>query len=320
MLSDGDEADRLFDATDARLAHADTSRRRANIEHLKAAVAARTAEREIVPEDDDADGDATAEYRDDLAQAMRPRRVRVDVTRRRGDARPAPLVLVSEQRVEADEAPSMQGEPVRPRRVSTGAGEAAAPLRVADATPEATPAKPRQMVNSLAQLAQRAGMIMNLARGGNAAHAIAEDTAEAPAPTLRRAPDPEPVAEAPAPAAAPTPAPAPAPVARAEEPEEDTTNYDEIALTHSERFALRLENSDAVEIDEVVELAASYADEAFGTGTFDRPDLFRMISEATEDSISREDMLHAFGSLMRRGRIERVSRGAFRLVEPRSDA
>jgi hypothetical protein len=310
MLSDTDEADRLFEATDERLAHADTSRRRANIEHLKAAVAARTAERELAPEGEEDAGDGTEDYRDDLAEVMRPRRVRVDVTRRRSDARPAPLVLVSEQRIETDDVPAA---PVRPRRVgmNVGATEQATALRLADPVPEPAPAKPRQMVNSLAQLAQRAGMIMSLGRGGNAAEAIAED----PAPQPRRAPDPAPVIAA-----------APAANARAASPhidadeDEDATNYDEIALTHSERFALRLENSDAVEIDEVVELAARYADEAFDTGVFDRPDLFRMISEATDNSISREDMLHAFGSLMRRGRIERVSRGAFRLVAQNPDA
>ena len=308
MLSDSDEADRLFDATDERLAHADTSRRRANIEHLKAAVAARTAERELAPEGEDAEGDGTAEYRDDLAEAMRPRRVRVDVTRRRTEPRPAPLVLVSEQRIEADDVPAA---PVRPRRVgmNAGAAEPAAALRLADTAAEPAQAKPRQMVNSLAQLAQRAGMIMSLGRGGAAAEAIADE----PAPQPRPAPQPAPVAAAPA-AVARVAAPQPE-----AEDEEDATNYDEIALTHSERFALRLENSDAVEIDEVVELAARYADEEFGTGTFDRPDLFRMISEATDNSISREDMLHAFGSLMRRGRIERVARGAFRLVDQRSD-
>jgi hypothetical protein len=189
------------------------------------------------------------------------------------------------------------------------------------------------MANSLAQLAQRASMIMNLRRGGgNAAEAIdttghaeplADDiapaSAPASAPILRAAPEAQPQ---PMPHIAPEQAQVAAPAAAlteladtAEESAEDGVNYDEIALTHSERFALRLEDSDVVEIDEVVELAATYADAEFGTGTFDRPDLFRMISEATDNSISREDMLHAFGSLMRRGRIERVSRGAFRLIQ-----
>ena len=311
MLSDGGDTDRLFDATDLRLAHADTTRRRANIEHLKAAVAARSADRELAPDGEDTEGDGTADYRDDLAQVMRPRRVRVDVTRRAPDARPAPLVLVSEQRVEGDETDALPGEPVRPRRIVTGGTQAPAPVRLANATPESGAPRPRQMVNSLAQLAQRASMIMSLGRGGNAAEAIA--------PAL------DPVDAAPAAPAAQAPRPVPAPAARpapatASAPDEDGATADDIALTHSERFALRLENSDAVEIDEVVELAACYAHEEFGTGVFDRPDLFRMISEATDNSISREDMLHAFGSLMRRGRIERVARGAFRLIDPPKDA
>ncbi len=258
---------------------------------------------------------------------MRPRRVRVDVTRRRGEtSRPAPLVLVSEQRVDAEDSVETRNEPVRPRRVSTG--ETASPVRLAETAPEAAMPKPRQMANSLAQLAQRASMIMSLSRGGNTAQAFdtEAETEVAPAPvtTLRAAPAPQP---RPTPTIAPEPAQEQVVAADtaelAQTPtqiEEDTVNYDEIALTHSERFALRLEDSDAVEIDEVVELAATYADAEFGTGTFDRPDLFRMISEATDNSISREDMLHAFGSLMRRGRIERVSRGAFRLVAQRNDA
>ncbi|WP_416915300.1 MAG: hypothetical protein ACMUJJ_15025 [Roseicyclus sp.] len=138
LLSETDQADRLFDATDARLADADTSRRRANIEHLKAAVAARSAERQLSPEDEATIGDGTADYRDDLAQVMRPRRVRVDVTRRAADARPAPLVLVSEQRIEAeDTAPPV--EAIRPRRVGLAEAQAQSPLRLADAAPQAAP-------------------------------------------------------------------------------------------------------------------------------------------------------------------------------------
>jgi hypothetical protein len=54
-------------------------------------------------------------YRDDLARVMRPTRVRVDVTRRR-DVRTAPLVLVSEQRIDRDD--DLQGAEVKPRRVN----------------------------------------------------------------------------------------------------------------------------------------------------------------------------------------------------------
>ena len=276
LLSETDQADRLFDATDARLADADTSRRRANIEHLKAAVAARSAERQLSPEDEATIGDGTADYRDDLAQVMRPRRVRVDVTRRAADARPAPLVLVSEQRIEAEEtAPPV--EAIRPRRVGLAEAQAQAPLRLADAAPQAAaPARPRPVTNSLVQLAQRAGMIMS--RGKTAP--LADTAADAPAPA------------------------APAQTAAATALE-----------AHGDRFAQILEDSDAVEIEDVVELAAVYASDAFGTGSFDRTALFDMIAEATENSIRRRDILEAFSALIRSGRIERLPNGTFHLVD-----
>ncbi|MBF9058228.1 hypothetical protein HKCCSP123_03450 [Rhodobacterales bacterium HKCCSP123] len=329
-----DDADRLFNATEDRLSHADTSRRRANIEHLKAAVAARTADRKLSPVGETGLEDATADYREDLAHVMRPRRVRVDVTRRRGEARTAPLVLVSEQRV--DDMPEAPKAPVRPRRVS--AGEGAAPLQLAsgDATAGAVQV-PRKMTNSLAQLAQRAGIIMSLGRGGNTAELMApemetpgEDAAEALAVgrTATIAPQADP-----APLLLGDTETGKAPVTAAvtevsdggETPDAEARDGaaagapDEIASTHGARFAQRLEESDAVEIEEVVELAAAYAEVEFGTGTFDRTQLFRMIADATDNSIGHEDMLQAFGTLMRRGRIERVARGAFRLVEPRAE-
>ena len=127
-MSGGDVAEanvsRLFDATDSHLSTDENTRRRANIEHLKAAVAARAAEEQLTgpqePRDD------TAQYREDLAQVMRPRRVQNN-GRRRSD-RPAseqprqtPLVLVSEQRVdEGNNRPSPQASIVRPRRVTRG--------------------------------------------------------------------------------------------------------------------------------------------------------------------------------------------------------
>lgn len=272
-------ADRLFDATESRMSNADTTRRRANIEHLKAAVAARSAERQLAPEGSEDDQDETADYRDDLAKVMRPRRVRVDVTRRADAPRPAPLVLVSEQRV--DVAHATPAEPVRPRRVQAGgaAAEQAPTLRLAD-TVGAPQEAPRKLVNSLALLAQRAGVLMNRTRSGGAQAQALQAQPEA-APQTAAMADPQ--------------------------AEED------IAF-HSERFAELLEKSDAVEIEEVIELAAEYAEIEFDTGTFDRPQLFRMISDATEGSIGHEDMLHAFNGLIRHGRIERVARGAFRLV------
>lgn len=268
-------ADRLFAATENHMSHADTTRRRANIAHLKAAVAARSAERELAPEAENAEDD-TVEYREDLAQVMHPRRVRVDVTRRSETPRPSPLILVSEQRID-DIAQLAAGEPVRPRRVIAGETAHAAPPLAEPAG--STTHAPGAIGNSLAQLAQRASVIMQLRRN--------EDTTIADAP-------------APADAAAQSDL---APAQAVFGPE------------HAEHFAQILDKSDAVEIDEVIELAARYAQGVFGTGTFDRTQLFRMIADATDQSISREDMLHCFGEMMNDARIERVARGAFRLSQ-----
>lgn len=119
-----DDVDRLFNATEGHLSKDETTRRRANIEHLKAAVAARVADTRFAAEGaTSADyaglDDSAAEYRDDLARVMRPRRVRVDVTRRRAveETRPTPLMLVSEQRVDAEPVRS-EAANIMPRRVA----------------------------------------------------------------------------------------------------------------------------------------------------------------------------------------------------------
>lgn len=134
--SEGD-MERLFTATEGRLTTDETTRRRANIEHLKAAVAARVADAQLAAEGASAadyagEQDSAAEYRDDLARVMRPRRVRVDVTRRRAaeDTRPTPLVLVSEQRVDADAGQAgSDTTTIMPRRVSPETVDTSTTLR-----------------------------------------------------------------------------------------------------------------------------------------------------------------------------------------------
>ena len=107
------DMERLFAATDSRLHNSDASRRHANISHLKAAVAARRADG---PAEDGVTRDDTGAYRMDLAQTVRPRRAgRADGARSGDGARPAPLVLVSEQRVGEG---SGSEAPIRPRRAA----------------------------------------------------------------------------------------------------------------------------------------------------------------------------------------------------------
>ncbi|WP_406870683.1 hypothetical protein ABEB22_01505 [Thioclava sp. 'Guangxiensis'] len=125
------EADvsRLMKEADNQLAGRDNRRRLSAIAHLKAAVAATVAERRLKGEK--AEPDETKAYREDLDRAVRPRR---PVAGEERDSRPeltspaqpkedasrdAPLVLVSEQRVDKDISAAIIEEAVRPRRVTT---------------------------------------------------------------------------------------------------------------------------------------------------------------------------------------------------------
>ncbi len=113
---DDTSVERILDETNTQLQEPEGNRRRSAIAHLRAAVAATRADR-ILGRKKDVEKEAEP-YRADLATVVRPRRPEADpATRseRRGDARPAPLKLVAEQRVDerGDDAPAT----VRPRRV-----------------------------------------------------------------------------------------------------------------------------------------------------------------------------------------------------------
>ncbi|MBY6202492.1 hypothetical protein KUV65_14030 [Maritalea mobilis] len=383
------DVDRLFNATDSRMSNAETTRRRANIEHLKAAVAARVAEKRLAEIDgvSEEPQDETAEYREDLARVMRPSRVRVDVSRRRA-ARPAPLVLVSEQRVDEAVA-AAPSEPVRPRRVSANdvrafrlgaeassrpSGAAgrdrtdaaladpasatvaeaprptpaepsaadtlppvedvaeqleprpSAPSEAAIADPMAdddTPPPPRKMANSLAFLAERAGMAMSgvtrraLSRGGSpAAQANSPEAPEA-AEALEEAPAATPVSDdtlgtygddRPELSTAEE---SPEPTAPASASEEDTQPDLPDFVTP---FVKQLEASDAVEIEEVVEMGAEYITHDLGEENFKRIQLIRLVRLATDDSITRQDAIDAIRSLTRAGVLVEADPGVYRMA------
>jgi hypothetical protein len=126
----GNEAavSRLMDEANTKLEGAESRRRFSAIAHLKAAVAATVADRKMKSKDAPAevrpaDDDVTDRYRDDLSKAVRPRRPSADagtMTQRPSmDTRPAPLVLVSEQRI--DRSSANDAAAVRPRRITSGA-------------------------------------------------------------------------------------------------------------------------------------------------------------------------------------------------------
>lgn len=133
---DGPSADealnRLMKQTDNEMEGSETKRRQSAIQHLKAAVAATVADRKVTGEKagETETVSRLARYRNDLAMA-----VKAALPGGRGAAtgeRPAPLVLVSEQRIDRPRPTSTPNAsaapaPIRPRRVtSAGFGMAAA--------------------------------------------------------------------------------------------------------------------------------------------------------------------------------------------------
>lgn len=106
------DASRILDETNTQLEEPEGNRRRSAIAHLRAAVAATRADKLLGRK---ADSEEVIEpYREDLANAVRPRRPQAPEShteRPVEPARQAPLKLVAEQRVDATMAPA------RPRRV-----------------------------------------------------------------------------------------------------------------------------------------------------------------------------------------------------------
>jgi hypothetical protein len=123
LVEDEDAAlNRLMDATSSRMNEDDGAVRRASIAHLKAAVAATKADESIAKAAADEDAREMDQYRDDLARVVRPGRAHPrSEARTPSSLRPAPLVLVSEQRIDEDEGDTDTNAhaAVQPRRLST---------------------------------------------------------------------------------------------------------------------------------------------------------------------------------------------------------
>lgn len=113
---DGDSVERLADKTDSEMEEPEGNRRRSAIAHLRAAVAATKADRILGFGKKTVDEEEP--YREDLADAVRPRRPKVTEARsaRPAPVRPAPLKLVAEQRIDVEA--EADAPPVRPRRVT----------------------------------------------------------------------------------------------------------------------------------------------------------------------------------------------------------
>ena len=111
-VDDDNDVSRLLEQADDKLSDSETTDRRTEFAHLRAAMAAGKAEEAAGGSISDAASDGA--YRDDLARVVKPRRPDADEAQERSGGRgkrPAPLKLVAAQRIDADIAP------VQPRRI-----------------------------------------------------------------------------------------------------------------------------------------------------------------------------------------------------------
>jgi len=164
-----EEAERILDETNQQFDAPEGSRRRSAISHLRAAVAATVADRLLrggrsgEKKKDDADP-----YREDLAKVITPARPKrpARAKKRKGSSRPArqaPLVLVSEQRIDdvknapeaAERAPVQPVRPVRPQRIrNSGLASREAP----EMQEEAGPAPAQKAGAAFAEFAAEMGV------------------------------------------------------------------------------------------------------------------------------------------------------------------
>ncbi len=104
---------RLLAETDQQMDEPESATRRDAFAHLRAAVAAKKAD-DSMSKDTPGMSDADA-YREDLAEAVKPRGTTTEHVADRQSDTPAPLKLVAEQRVDGEEAETTA--PVAPRRI-----------------------------------------------------------------------------------------------------------------------------------------------------------------------------------------------------------
>ncbi|MBP9182939.1 MAG: hypothetical protein KBF78_07395 [Fuscovulum sp.] len=319
-----DDVARLLRQADDEMSEPENRRRLSAIQHLKAAVAATVAERRAgvrEPSDDD----RADPYREDLARAVRPVRPRpaeggrsilrpAAVASRPADApvppqapvasgdRPAPLVLVSAQRI--DRPAPARVSPVRPRRLGGGAATAFASDILKDYADPELEAELAAALHGDAPLPEDEHRALTAAE---AEDALAEETL---------AEDAAFEAELAAGIAAGLGGAA---GADDDDRDEDAAEDRDAAaniFADSRGFAEFAERLGATALPDLLEAAAAYAICVENREHFTRPLLMRRLEAgSTGETISREEGLRSFGTLLREGRIEKVRRGHYALSD-----
>jgi len=216
---------RILEVTNTEMEETEGTRRRSAIAHLKAAVAATRADKLLTRKRDKDDADELNEYRNDLAQVVRPKR---PPEGKKVERQMAPLMLVSEQRVDqslASEPSGAESVAVQPRRINSD----------------------------------------DMARDQDA-NVLSE-------------------------------------------------NIQENIFADSGSFSDFAEEMGAVELPDLLEAAAAYASFVEGHEHFSRPQIMMAVAAVKEEEYTREESLRSFGMLLRRGKIQKIKRGQFKIAD-----
>lgn len=290
--------DRLIAHTNTALEVPENKRRLSAIAHLKAAVAATLADR-LSRHAADADPTPGRDepYRDDLERAVRPPRPTLAAGQR-----PAPLVLVSEQRILRPAPPVQPPAPV-------AAEPAAPPAATVAPDPASAPDSPPTVA---APAAEAPSSVTPAAASPDAARPAGANVV----PVRPRRVVPTSPAARPTSPAAQQNASYTAPVAPTRVADEEEDEDSEISLPLDlSGFADFAEKLGANNLPELLEAAAAYTSCVEGLPHFSRPHIMRRVAALTEGELNREDSLRSFGRLLREGRIEKIRRGQFALTD-----
>lgn len=299
--SSGDEdaeMSRLLRQADDVMAETENRRRIDSIAHLKAAVVATEADRAVTGESKPAPGKNLDPYREDLAKAVQPDTPANPPAKTTPEVKPRrKSVSVRPQEPRPGTIrPGMMGPPplvlVSEQRIDRVAPPQApkappAAVKAPTDTPAAQPAPPRE---GQPVVALRTGRLTGaIGSGANPASQIPprqkivlEQTSQGGSSDA----DDE------------------------DDHEEDLTATEQAGLIDfAERVGVK-------SMAEMLEAAAAYATCVEKRSQFTRPQLMRrLMASAGDRNVSREDGLRSFGTLLRTGRIEKVSRGHYMLAE-----
>ena len=293
--SESDEIARLMQQAEEVMAEEANRRRQDALSHLKAAVVSTEADRaDLDFEAPRAEVDLNP-YRDDLAEAIQPEAG--------AEPEPAPDVKPTRRKSVGIRPQETRPGTIRPGMISPPPLVLVSEQRIDRVVPAAPPAPSSAPLVSPSAPgiapANPDGQPMVAVRTGRLSGAIGAGSALAAtaAPARNIALD----------------KPSYGPATDADDDEdlaEDTREIDENGLA---AFA---ENVGARSMAEMLEAAAAFATCVEKRAQFTRPQLMRrMMASAGGKPVSREDGLRSFGTLLRTGRIEKVTRGHYSLAE-----